>query len=102
MRRFRLLALCLLALSQSGCAALSKLLSDAFQQPTFSFKQVQLLDVSLGGATVNLVYTLHNPNPVGLSLAEVDYALFIEGKQLVAGRPPNGLTIPESGQADLV
>ncbi len=91
-------SICLVA---SGCAVLQNLLSSAFKRPTFQFKTMQLLDVSLAGATVNLLYVVDNPNPLGLSLAEVDYALFVEDKQVVAGKPPTGLTIPAQRTAEL-
>ena len=84
----------------SGCALLSNL-SSAFKKPTLSFKSASLSDASLGGATVNLVYSVDNPNPVGISLAEVSYAFSVEGKQVVAGQPPAGLQIPAHGSADL-
>jgi LEA14-like dessication related protein len=91
-----------LALVLPGCAALQALLAGAFRQPSFTFKSVSLGEISLTGVTLNLTYTLANPNPVGLSLAEVDYALFVEGHQVVAGKPPKGLTIPAQGQVDLL
>jgi LEA14-like dessication related protein len=90
-----------LALTLSGCAFLKNFFSKAFQQPTFEFKSVELADASLNSATLNLTYTLRNPNSVALSLAEVDYALFIEGKQVVAGRPPNGLSIGARRNTDI-
>jgi LEA14-like dessication related protein len=86
----------------SSCAALQQLLASSMQTPTLTFKSATLADVSLGSATVNLNYRLDNPNPFGLSLANVEYAFFVEGHQVVAGRPPQGLTIPASGSADVV
>ena len=94
---FALAALALLP----GCAFLQNLFNQAFQKPTLTFKAVNLRDVSFGGATLDVIYTLRNPNPIGLSLAEVDYALSIEGHGVVSGRPPNGLTLARNGSADL-
>lgn len=96
---------CLAALAvalASSCAALQQFLAASVQTPTLTFKSATLADVSLGSATVNLNYRLDNPNPFGLSLASVQYAFFVEGHQVVAGQPPNGLTIPASGSADVV
>ena len=42
-----------------------------------------------------------NPNPVGLSLADVDYRLSIDGHPVAAGKPPEGLEIPANGNADV-
>lgn len=90
-----------LTLLLCSCATLMNL-SRSFQKPTLSFKSVALSDVSLGGLSLNLTYVLDNPNPLGLSLAEIDYALFVEGHQVVAGKPQKGLEIPASGKRDLV
>jgi LEA14-like dessication related protein len=101
MKRLAVLA-SLAVLSLSGCAALRDFFAKAFQQPSFNFKTVRIADASFSSATLHLVYSIDNPNSVGLSLAEVQYALFIEGKQVVAGRPPNGLSIPARGSSELV
>lgn len=90
-----------LALAASGCAALNQLLKGAFQQPRVSFKTAQLQDLSLGGATVNLVWQVQNPNPFGLEVAGVDYRFDIEGKQLAAGKPPNGFDLRAGGSSEL-
>ncbi len=86
----------------SGCAFLKNLFSSAFRAPTLTFRRASLANASLSSATVDLVYAIENPNPLGLSLAEVDYALTIEGKQVVAGKPPTGLQIPARNSAELV
>jgi LEA14-like dessication related protein len=86
----------------SSCATLQQLLAASVQKPTLTFKSATLADVSLGSATVNLNFRLDNPNPFGLSLASVQYQLLVEGHQVVAGQPPNGLSIPPSGSADVV
>ncbi|HSP81230.1 MAG TPA: LEA type 2 family protein [Myxococcaceae bacterium] len=75
---------------------------NAFKQPRLTFKTARLADASLADATVNLVYQIDNPNSFGLNLASVDYAFFVEGKQVVAGSPPKGLNIPARGRAELV
>jgi LEA14-like dessication related protein len=71
------------------------------REPSLSFKDASLSDVTLAGATVNLTFTVQNPNPVGISLAETDYKLSLAGKQLVAGKPPAGLRIPANGSSDV-
>src|SRR5688572_5335062 len=101
MRRLLLLSLLGCAVLGTGCAALRDFFLSAFQKPTLRFKQARLADAALSGVTLDLVYSLENPNAIGLSLAEVDYALFVEGKQVVAGKPPNGLQIAANGQSDL-
>jgi LEA14-like dessication related protein len=85
----------------TGCKYLEEFLKDAFQQPSFVFKNVALTNLSLAGLNLDTVWQLDNPNAVGLSLAQVDYALFIEGKQVVAGQPQQGLQIAARGSSDL-
>lgn len=102
MKRIVVVALSLSVLS--GCAILRELLqvaSKAFQQPGFSFRNVALTDISLGGLNLDTVWDLSNPNNVGISLASVDYALFIENKQVVAGAPPNGLQLGANSTSQL-
>lgn len=95
-----LAALSLVALS--GCAALKNLAKNAFQQPRLTFKTAKLQQASLSDATVDLVYEVENPNGFGLSLASVNYAFFVEGKQVVAGTPRNGLQLKANGTSELV
>ena len=86
----------------AGCTLLKQVAASGFQKPTMTLKDARLSDISLGGATVNLVFDVDNPNEEGLSLGETDYLLKIEGKQLVAGKPPEGLKIPGKGHAEVV
>lgn len=81
------------------CATLKEIAQ--VRDPTLRFQNVALDNVTLGGATVNLSYVLENPNPVGMSLDQVEYAFFVEDKQVVAGSPPNGLAVAANGQSVL-
>lgn len=99
MKRALLVAACLSVFS--GCAYLQQFLQAAFREPTFTFKNMVLNDVSLGGLSLDTVWDLNNPNNVGISLAAVDYALFIENKQVVAGHPENGLQLAANGSSEL-
>ncbi len=99
MKRMTLVGLCIVVCS--GCAVLGEFLRAAFVQPSFTFKTVSLSDISLGGLNLDTVWELANPNDVGISLASVDYALFVENKQVVAGTPTNGLQISPRGSSEL-
>jgi LEA14-like dessication related protein len=94
----RLALLC--AISLCACSLLRGVTD--FREPSVSFKDASLSDVSLGGATVNLTLLVHNPNPQGISLAETDYKLSVAGKQLFAGKPAAGLRIPGGGSSEVV
>ncbi len=90
-----------LSLFASGCAFLNQLLRSAFVPPEVQFKGFTLGAVTLSDATLNLTWELRNPNPVGISLASLEYAFSVEGRQVVAGKPANGLQIPAQGTAEL-
>ncbi len=85
-----------------GCAYLSQFLGAAgFKEPGFAFKKLGLQDASFQGITLDTIWKLDNPNPVGLSLASIEYALTVEDKQVVSGKPKQGLTIASQGSTDL-
>jgi len=73
----------------------------ALQKPTVAYKSASLAEVTLSGATLNVVTTVNNPNSFGISLADVDYRLSIEGHPVAAGRPPEGLQIAPGGATDV-
>lgn len=97
----RILVIALSVVGFSGCALLEQFLRTAAKEPTFTFKNVVLNEVSLAGLNLDTVWDLGNPNPVSISLASVDYALFIEEKQVVAGSPANGLQVAANGTSEL-
>jgi LEA14-like dessication related protein len=99
MKRRYLAALALAWLS--SCASLKQLTEKAIAQPKITFKSATLENATLASARFNLAFSVENPNPVGLSLAEVKYALSVEDKPVVAGAPPLGLRIPANGVGDL-
>jgi LEA14-like dessication related protein len=72
-----------------------------FKKPAVAYKTASLTDVSLSGATLNVVTSVDNPNPVALALAEVDYRLSIDGHPVATGKPPDGLEIPANGATDV-
>jgi LEA14-like dessication related protein len=98
MKRSLLVLLALSLLTLTGCATLKKL----FKRPRVTFKTARLANASLSDATVDVVYQVDNPNAFGLSLAKVDYAFFVEGKQVVAGSPHKGLELKPRGSSELV
>jgi LEA14-like dessication related protein len=92
--------LIVLVAGASACAWLQAA-EGGFKKPDVAYKSASLSDVSLSGATLNVVTRVDNPNPVGLALADVDYRLSIDGHPVAAGKPPEGLEIPANGNADV-
>jgi LEA14-like dessication related protein len=76
-------------------------LQQAVQRPALSFERANLAAISLGGATVDVVFRVDNPNPIALSIDEINTRFLIDGKQVVAAAPPGGLTLPENGSVEL-
>jgi LEA14-like dessication related protein len=87
------------ALALSGCSFFQSLLARNFQKPGLTFKSAGLSEVSLSGAVLTLDFQVDNPNDQALSLAETDYKLLVEGKQIATGKPPGGIKIPGKGSA---
>jgi LEA14-like dessication related protein len=98
MKRSLLVLLALSLVTLTGCASLKKL----FKKPRVTFKTARLSSASLSDATVDVVYQVDNPNTFGLSLAKVDYAFFVEGKQVVAGTPRKGIQLKARDSSELV
>lgn len=97
-----LLTLSAAAVFGSGCSLIRSIFASGFKQPGLTFENASLSEISLGGATLNLLFKVDNPNSDGLSLAETDYRLLVEGKQLATGKPPGGIEIPPNGSAEVV
>jgi len=92
--------LVLLAVGASACSWL-QMAEGGFKKPDVAYKSASLTDVSLSGATLNVVTRVDNPNPVSLALAEVDYRLSIDGHPVATGKPPDGLEIQANGATDV-
>ncbi|HEY3446668.1 MAG TPA: LEA type 2 family protein [Myxococcales bacterium] len=92
-RPSRLLLVLALALFATGCA---------FNKPTLRFKDARATEVDLEGATLQLTFALKNPNPIGFKLDTIRYKLEVEGKHVVSGQPPEGVTVAAQGSSDLV
>ena len=102
MRRalFGLTAL-LFATGGLGCASLGNLCGSAFHQPSLTFERVEIRDLSLAGATIDLHFLLHNDNPVAVSLASLAYDFRVENHPVISGHPANGVQVRANGVSDL-
>jgi Late embryogenesis abundant protein len=99
-----------LILALPGCLY-TKLMTTRFEKPTFTYLGSELVETSQNGATVNFLFTAHNPNEAGLKNVTCSYELFVEGKKFLTGNDiplalkPNGdtsITVPATiSYADL-
>lgn len=101
-RRVLVLAACLVALTNSGCAELLSLLRGGVRTPVATYQKVELASITLDDATVAATFQIDNPNPIGLSLAGIGYAFSLDGRRLFDGQLPNGLQLPPNGRMTLV
>jgi LEA14-like dessication related protein len=88
-----------LVLILSGCT-MARLFSAKLEKPTFTYLSYELVEVTQGQATVNFVFSAHNPNEVGLKNMLVSYELSVEGKQFLKGNDMN-LDLPSKSDTEI-
>lgn len=84
------LALLAATLLLAGCAGL---LRSGIGRPTVSVEDARLASLSFQGASLQFDFGIDNPNPVGLHLDGLDYALSVEGMPLLSGRQDSKLEL---------
>jgi hypothetical protein len=88
-----------LILTLPGCT-FTKLMTTRFEKPTFTFAGSELVETSQSGATVNFLFTAHNPNEAGLKNVTCSYDLFVEGKRFLTGKDIP-LTLEPKGDTEI-
>ena len=92
-----LVLLCLLFLPLlSSCALLQQILG-GLPTPTADIKGVRFQDWSLQGVTLLFDVGVHNPYPVALPLANLDYKLASNAQPFLQGTAPLQGTVPPQG-----
>ncbi|MBE0509733.1 MAG: LEA type 2 family protein [Gammaproteobacteria bacterium] len=86
-----------LLLALAGCAALQQ----QIKNPEVAVEQVEIARLSLSDVDLNVRLGVHNPNPLGLSLAGLDYRLEIDQRPLIQGRSDQQLKLPANGQSSI-
>jgi len=69
----------------AGCATLLELLDGALQRPKIKILNMKILDTSLEKVKTQFNAQITNPNPFGLSLAGLKYAIDVDGREMVEG-----------------
>ena len=64
---------------------------------SFALVQLDPPGVGSGTATFSLDLEVGNPNPFTLSLSELDFVLFLNGRRSAQGRSGEGVTLPPHG-----
>ena len=82
----------------TGCSVLGSLAQGVgFSNPTVEVTGVQVLDVSLTGAELGIYFQANNPNPIGLTLATLEYEVFLNGNSLGSGENQRPVALPKRG-----
>lgn len=84
-----------------GCS-LFQSLAGGFEKPKLHFKRMHVREMSFSGAKLEFEFELENPNAVGLKVAQIDYRLDIDGKQLIAGKTGQGVELKPKGISPLL
>lgn len=104
MRRRELLrtaAVLAAAAPATGCQTLLNLIRAGIRDPQVRITKMTLEDIALDRVTMLFDTVLKNPNPFGLRLAGLGYALKIDGDQLAKGDMKEGLSIKANGSSKL-
>ena len=81
---------CIVAIA--GCAALESELER--RRPTAEVVGARVAGLSFDAARLELDVRVDNPNPVGVDLAGLDYAVALEGRRILSGERERRLAIP--------
>jgi LEA14-like dessication related protein len=87
----------LLLLLQPACATLGQV----FTPPTVTLQRVDIERISFSGIAARFIFSVENPNPIGLDLARLGYQITIDGHQLAEGRGDQPLAVPARGTGEL-
>jgi LEA14-like dessication related protein len=88
MNKIRRLAICLLVILVGGVSLFA--LSAKLEKPKITYVKYEVKKVTFKDTKVDFIYSIDNPNPVGLKHISVDYALYLGYKEKPANTPPTG------------
>jgi LEA14-like dessication related protein len=87
----------LLAVLLASCAGIQDFARSSVKTPTLTFRSASVQALDLEGATLAFTWDLENPNPFGVDLARIGWAVAVEGTRIAAGDLPGGLQIVANG-----
>ncbi len=93
-------ALLFLSFFLAGCGSMDAVKQAAgIKDPTVSIAGVNIARLTADGMTLQFTLDVENPNPIPLNLAGFDYALMLDGKQLMAGEKRDKIRIKARGDS---
>ncbi len=101
-RSLLLITLLIQTLLLTGCAGLEQV-GQALegQKPTAKVQGLKLTGLDLQGVDLVFDVQVDNPNPVGISLAGLDYDLKLQGSSFLQGDQPMGLKLAANGRSQV-
>ncbi|MCU7795503.1 MAG: LEA type 2 family protein [Candidatus Thiodiazotropha sp. (ex Myrtea spinifera)] len=101
-RKVLLLFVLIHAISLSGCATLEQVGQVLEgQKPTAQVNGVRLTSLDFEGMDLAFDVQVDNPNPVGISLAGLDYDLSLLGSRFLKGDQPMGMRLAANGNSSV-
>jgi LEA14-like dessication related protein len=82
-----------------GCPQAQEVVKKVVQPPTVAVKAVQVTGISYQTIDLNLATEINNPNPVGLKLAAIDYAIMLADRPLASANLASGLQLKPSAKS---
>ena len=91
--------LILVGLCLTACGTLTK---ELLKDPVVNVQTVTVSNISLEEMTLSVQLNVENPNPIPLTLDEVDYAMTFAGEPVAKGVFNKGIEIPSKGSNQVV
>ena len=80
----------------TNCASLLNL-----EKPEVNLQRVSVRDTSLTGTTLVFVVKVDNPNNREIKVKEIDYKVFISGKEISHARTEKPVDVPAKGSSEV-
>lgn len=82
----------------SGCASFYQMFGE---KPKAELKEVFLKDASLTGATMVLVVNVMNPNRFDIEVDEIEYKVFLFGKEFSTAKTEKSFVVPAKNSTNI-
>ena len=91
----------MIATTLSGCAAVNQILKGVgVTKPELMATGAQLTSVSMDHLELNFLFSLNNPNPISITIVDLDYRLKVNGKQVATGNQTKSIVVEANGRTD--
>lgn len=99
MKKATMIFLVLFVVSMTGGC---KILKGLVRSPEIKLDKVTLKSTSLFQGDLEFTFNVTNPNPIGVTVDEMTYQLFIDDKKTLEGTSPQGLDLPAMATKSVV